>query len=106
MYSLCQRLTSWLTDSTPSDGSGAFNRYFYDNDVINYDKALTVNMAAQNPSDQDNVVSMLNTIINESAAYYPSFSTVSIDSKLDDATGKLSIKVMGKLHQRIPGVDW
>ena len=94
--------------STPSDGSGAFNRYFYDNDVINYDKALTVNMAAQKPSDQDNVVSMLNTIINESAAYYPSFSTVSIDSKLDDATGKLSIKVMGKLingYQELIGDD-
>ena len=94
--------------STPSDGSGAFNRYFYDNDVINAEKALTVNMAAQNPSDQDNVVSMLNTIINESAAYYPSFSTVSIDSKLDDATGKLSIKVMGKLinqYQKLIGDD-
>lgn len=94
--------------STPSDGSGAFNRYFYDNDVINYDKALTVNMAAQKASDQDNVVGMLNTIINESAAYYPSFSTVSIDSKLDDATGKLSIKVMGKLinqYQKLIGDD-
>ena len=94
--------------STPSDGSAAFNRYFYDNDVINYDKALTVNMAAQKPSDQDNVVGMLNTIINESAAYYPSFSTVSIDSKLDDATGKLSIKVMGKLinqYQKLIGDD-
>ena len=94
--------------STPSDGSGAFNRYFYDNDVINAEKALTVNMAAQNPSDQDNVVSMLNTIINESAAYYPSFSTVGIDSKLDDATGKLSIKVMGKLinqYQQLIGDD-
>lgn len=71
--------------STPADGSAAFNRYFYDNDIINYDKALTVNMAAQEASDQDNVVGMLNTIINESAAYYPSFSTISIDSKLDDA---------------------
>ena len=94
--------------STPSDGSGAFNRYFYDNDVINYDKALTVNMAAQKPSDQDNVVSMLNTIINESAAYYPSFSTISIISKLEDATGKLSIKVMGKLinkYQELIGDD-
>lgn len=94
--------------STPSDGSGAFNRYFYDNDVINYDKALTVNMAAQKASDQDNVVGMLNTIINESAAYYPSFSTISIDSKLDDATGKLSIKVMGKLinqYQKLIGDD-
>ena len=94
--------------STPSDGSGAFNRYFYDNDVINYEKALTVNMAAQDASDQDNVASMLNTIINESAAYYPSFSTVSIDSKLDDATGKLSIKVMGKLinqYQKLIGDD-
>ena len=94
--------------STPSDGSGAFNRYFYDNDVINYDKALTVNMAAQKASDQDKVVGMLNTIINESAAYYPSFSTVSIDSKLDDATGKLSIKVMGKLinqYQKLIGDD-
>lgn len=94
--------------STPSDGSGAFNRYFYDNDVINYDKALTVNMAAQKASDQDNVVGMLNTIINESAAYYPSFSTVSIDSKLDDATGKLNIKVMGKLinqYQKLIGDD-
>ena len=94
--------------STPSDGSAAFNRYFYDNDVINYDKALTVNMAAQKASDQDNVVGMLNTIINESAAYYPSFSTVSIDSKLDDATGKLSIKVMGKLinkYQKLIGDD-
>ena len=74
--------------STPSDGSGAFNRYFYDNDVINYEKALTVNMAAKDASDQENVVGMLNTIINESTAYYPSFSTISIDSKLDDATGK------------------
>ena len=83
--------------STPSDGSGAFNRYFYDNDVINYEKALTVNMAAQDAGDQENVAGMLNTIINESAAYYPSFSTISIDSKLDDATGKLTIKVMGKL---------
>lgn len=94
--------------STPSDGSGAFNRYFYDNDVINYEKALTVNMAAQKASDQDNVVGMLNTIINESAAYYPSFSTVSIDSKLDDTTGKLSIKVMGKLinkYQELIGDD-
>ena len=94
--------------STPSDGSGAFNRYFYDNDVINAEKALTVNMAAQDASDQDNVVSMLNTIINESAAYYPSFSTVGIDSKLDDATGKLSIKVMGKLinqYQQLIGDD-
>lgn len=94
--------------STPSDGSGAFNRYFYDNDVINYEKALTVNMAAQEASDQDNVVGMLNTIINESATYYPSFSTVGIDSKLDDATGKLSIKVMGKLingYQKLIGDD-
>lgn len=94
--------------STPSDGSGAFNRYFYDNDVINYEKALTVNMAAQAASDQDNVVSMLNTIINESATYYPSFSTVGIDSKLDDATGKLTIKVMGKLingYQKLIGDD-
>ena len=94
--------------STPSDGSAAFNRYFYDNDVINYEKALTVNMAAQDGSDQDNVVSMLNTIINESATYYPSFSTVGIDSKLDDATGKLSIKVMGKLinqYQQLIGDD-
>ena len=94
--------------STPSDGSGAFNRYFYDNDVINYEKALTVNMAAQAASDQDNVVSMLNTIINESATYYPSFSTVGIDSKLDDATGKLTIKVMGKLinqYQQLIGDD-
>lgn len=94
--------------STPSDGSGAFNRYFYDNDVINYEKALTVNMAAQDPSDQDNVVSMLNTIINESATNYPSFSTVGIDSKLDDATGKLTIKVMGKLingYQKLIGDD-
>ena len=94
--------------STPSDGSGAFNRYFYDNDVINYEKALTVNMAAQDASDQDNVVSMLNTIINESATYYPSFSTVGIDSKLDDATGKLTIKVMGKLingYQKLIGDD-
>ena len=94
--------------STPSDGSAAFNRYFYDNDVINYEKALTVNMAAQDASDQDNVASMLNTIINESAAYYPSFSTVGIDSKLDDATGKLSIKVMGKLinqYQQLIGDD-
>lgn len=94
--------------STPSDGSAAFNRYFYDNDVINYDKALTVNMAAQKASDQENVVSMLNTIINESAAYYPSFSTISIDSKLDDTTGKLSIKVMGKLinqYQKLIGDD-
>ena len=94
--------------STPSDGSGAFNRYFYDNDVINYEKALTVNMAAQDPSDQDNVVGMLNTIIKESAAYYPSFSTVGIDSKLDDATGKLTIKVMGKLingYQKLIGDD-
>ena len=94
--------------STPSDGSGAFNRYFYDNDVINYEKALTVNMAAQDGSDQDNVVSMLNTIINESATYYPSFSTVGIDSKLDDATGKLTIKVMGKLingYQKLIGDD-
>lgn len=94
--------------STPSDGSAAFNRYFYDNDVINAEKALTVNMAAQNPSDQDNVVGMLNTIIKESAAYYPSFSTVGIDSKLDDATGKLSIKVMGKLinqYQQLIGDD-
>ena len=94
--------------STPSDASAAFNRYFYDNDVINYDKALTVNMAAQKASDQENVVSMLNTIINESAAYYPSFSTISIDSKLDDTTGKLSIKVMGKLinqYQKLIGDD-
>lgn len=94
--------------STPSDGSGAFNRYFYDNDVINYEKALTVNMAAQEASDQDNVVGMLNTIINESATYYPSFSTVGIDSKLDDATGKLTIKVMGKLingYQKLIGDD-
>ena len=94
--------------STPSDGSGAFNRYFYDNDVINYEKALTVNMAAQKAGDQENVVSMLNTIINESAAYYPSFSTISIDSKLDDATGKLTIKVMGKLinqYQQLIGDD-
>ena len=94
--------------STPSDGSGAFNRYFYDNDVINYEKALTVNMAAQDASDQDNVISMLNTIINESATYYPSFSTVGIDSKLDDATGKLTIKVMGKLingYQKLIGDD-
>lgn len=94
--------------STPSDGSAAFNRYFYDNDVINLEKALTVNMAAQKPSDQDNVVGMLNTIIKESAAYYPSFSTVGIDSKLDDATGKLSIKVMGKLinqYQQLIGDD-
>ena len=94
--------------STPSDGSGAFNRYFYDNDVINYEKALTVNMAAQAASDQDNVVSMLNTIINESNTYYPSFSTVGIDSKLDDATGKLTIKVMGKLingYQKLIGDD-
>ena len=94
--------------STPSDGSGAFNRYFYDNDVINYEKALTVNMAAQDASDQDNVVSMLNTIINESNTYYPSFSTVGIDSKLDDATGKLTIKVMGKLingYQKLIGDD-
>lgn len=93
--------------STPSDGSGAFNRYFYDNDVINYEKALTVYMAAQE-SDQDKVVSMLNTIINESATYYPSFSTVGIDSKLDDATGKLTIKVMGKLingYQKLIGDD-
>lgn len=94
--------------STPSDGSAAFNRYFYDNDVINAEKALTVNMAAQDPSDQDNVVGMLNTIIKESAAYYPSFSTVGIDSKLDDATGKLSIKVMGKLinqYEQLIGDD-
>ena len=94
--------------STPSDGSAAFNRYFYDNDVINAEKALTVNMAAQDPSDQDNVVGMLNTIIKESAAYYPSFSTVGIDSKLDDATGKLSIKVIGKLinqYQQLIGDD-
>lgn len=94
--------------STPSDGSGAFNRYFYDNDVINYEKALTVNMAAQAASDQENVVGMLNTIINESATYYPSFSTVGIDSKLDDATGKLTIKVMGKLingYQKLIGDD-
>ncbi|MBD8970487.1 MAG: hypothetical protein EGR93_02720 [Prevotella sp.] len=94
--------------STPSDGSAAFNRYFYDNDVINAEKALTVNMAAQDPSDQDNVVGMLNTIIKESAAYYPSFSTVGIDSKLDDATGKLTIKVMGKLindYQKLIGDD-
>lgn len=94
--------------STPSDGSAAFNRYFYDNDVINAEKALTVNMAAQDPSDQDNVVGMLNKIIKESAAYYPSFSTVGIDSKLDDATGKLSIKVMGKLinqYQQLIGDD-
>lgn len=94
--------------STPSDGSAAFNRYFYDNDVINYEKALTVNMAAQDASDQDNVVSMLNTIINESATYYPSFSTVGIDSKLDDTTGKLTIKVMGKLingYQKLIGDD-
>lgn len=94
--------------STPSDGSGAFNRYFYDNDVINYEKALTVNMAAQDASDQDNVVSMLNTIINESNTYYPSFSTIGIDSKLDDATGKLTIKVMGKLingYQKLIGDD-
>lgn len=94
--------------STPSDGSGAFNRYFYDNDVINYEKALTVNMAAQDASDQENVVGMLNTIINESAAYYPSFSTVGIDSKLDDTTGKLTIKVMGKLingYQKLIGDD-
>ena len=94
--------------STPSDGSGAFNRYFYDNDVINYEKALTVNMAAQDASDQENVVGMLNTIINESATYYPSFSTVGIDSKLDDATGKLTIKVMGKLingYQELIGDD-
>ena len=94
--------------STPSDGSGAFNRYFYDNDVINTEKALTVNMAAQDASDQENVVGMLNTIIDESAAYYPSFSTVGIDSKLDDATGKLSIKVMGKLingYQKLIGDD-
>ena len=94
--------------STPSDGSAAFNRYFYDNDVINYEKALSVNMAAQDASDQDNVVSMLNTIINESATYYPSFSTVGIDSKLDDATGKLTIKVMGKLingYQKLIGDD-
>lgn len=94
--------------STPSDGSGAFNRYFYDNDVINAEKALTVNMAAQDASDQDNVVSMLNTIINESTTFYPSFSTVGIDSKLDDATGKLSIKVMGKLinqYQQLIGDD-
>lgn len=94
--------------STPSDGSGAFNRYFYDNDVINYEKALTVNMAAQDASDQENVVGMLNTIINESATYYPSFSTVGIDSKLDDTTGKLTIKVMGKLingYQKLIGDD-
>ena len=94
--------------STPSDGSGAFNRYFYDNNDINSEKALTVNMAAQEASDQETVVGMLNTIINESAAYYPSFSTVSIDSKLDDATGKLSIKVMGKLinkYQKLIGDD-
>ena len=94
--------------STPSDGSGAFNRYFYDNDVINTEKALTVNMAAQDASDQENVVGMLNTIIDESAAYYPSFSTVGIESKLDDATGKLSIKVMGKLingYQKLIGDD-
>ena len=94
--------------STPSDGSAAFNRYFYDNDVINLEKALTVNMAAQKASDQDNVVGMLNTIINESTVYYPSFSTVGIDSKLDDATGKLTIKVMGKLinqYQQLIGED-
>ena len=94
--------------STPSDGSGAFNRYFYDNDVINYEKALTVNMAAQEASDQDNVVGMLNTIINESATYYPSFSTVGIDSELDDATGKLTIRVKGKLideYQKLIGDD-
>ena len=94
--------------STPSDGSGAFNRYFYDNDVINYEKALTVNMAAQDASDQENVVGMLNTIINESTTYYPSFSTVGIDSKLDDTTGKLTIKVMGKLingYQELIGDD-
>ena len=98
--------------STTSDGSGAFNRYFYDNDVVNYDKALTVNMAAQDTNDQDHVVDrvvgILNSIIDESAAYYPSFSTISIDSKLDDATGKLSIKVMGKLinkYQKLIGDD-
>ena len=94
--------------STPSDGSGAFNRYFYDNDVINAEKALTVNMAAQDASDQDNVVSMLNTIINESTTFYPSFSTVGIESKLDDATGKLTIKVMGKFindYQKLIGDD-
>ena len=94
--------------STPSDGSAAFNRYFYDNDVINYEKALTVNMAAQDASDQENVVGMLNSIIDESATYYPSFSTVGIDSKFDDTTGKLTIKVMGKLingYQKLIGDD-
>lgn len=94
--------------STPSDGSGAFNRYFYDNNDINSEKALTVNMAAQDASDQETVVGMLNTIINQSATYYPSFSTVGIDSKLDDATGKLTIKVMGKLinqYQQLIGDD-
>lgn len=94
--------------STPSDGSAAFNRYFYENDIINGEKALTVNMAADKAEDQGTVANILNAVIKESVEYYPSFTTVGIDSKLDDATGKLTIKVMGKLinqYQQLIGDD-
>lgn len=94
--------------STPSDGSAAFNRYFYENDIINGEKALTVNMAADKAEDQGTVANILNAVIKESVEYYPSFTTVGIDSKLDDATGKLTIKVMGKLinqYQQLIGED-
>lgn len=94
--------------STPSDASAAFNRYFYENDQINSEKALTVNMAANKAEDQGTVANILNAVIKESVEYYPSFTTVGIDSKLDDTTGKLSIKVMGKLinqYEQLIGDD-
>ena len=94
--------------STPSDASAAFNRYFYENDQINSEKALTVNMAADKAEDQGTVANILNAVIKESVEYYPSFTTVGIDSKLDDTTGKLTIKVTGKLinqYEKLIGDD-
>ena len=94
--------------STPSDASAAFNRYFYENDQINSEKALTVNMAASKAEDQGTVANILNAVIKESMEYYPSFTTVGIDSKLDDTTGKLTIKVTGKLinqYEQLIGDD-
>ena len=89
------------TYSTSAPASASFNRYYYKNETINEEEELAVNIAAQNTTDNPNVVTtvigVLSGIVDEFNTLYPSFTTVGIDTKVDDNSGKLNIKVMGKL---------
>lgn len=93
------------TYTTSAPASIAVNRYFYKSDEVNAENELGINIAAETQY-KDNVIEVLNTVIDQSANLYPSFSTVGIESELDG--NKLTIKVKGMLakdYEKLIGDD-